>query len=1013
MSQVQEIVAAVLESRMRTSSRKPLLHKVNLELEDEGLAELSEEQLVEVLCDQDPNALARIRFQVLISKWDGAASDEEWTEGSERHSAVRRSLEMNRLGFSPEAAGRLNAVFPREPSSVMIVDTEGDWEPWYDAARRGQRDFYWRAYSGLLRSKGWSETTLNKLDDATDAVVGRLADPTWSAPYQTKGLVVGYVQSGKTANFTGVVAKAIDAGYRLVIVLTGTIELLRQQTQRRLDMELVGRENILGGIDMTDSERLAETDYADDKDWPQGFLEHGVAIHTVKDIPVIRRLTTSTEDYKRLKQGLATLDFRTGHELADPARPLFDPVNLFGSDVRLVVIKKNVTALKKLVHDLKDIHTRHAEIPALIIDDEADQASVNTRKPKTKAELQEAQKEKDERTAINEQISKLLILLPRAQYLGYTATPFANVFVDPEDSEDIFPKDFILSLERPGPYMGASDFHDLDFDPETSKTLANSNEKAYVRDVYGDPDSEKRTAELQRALDSFVVAGAIKVFRDPSLKRFRHHTMLVHDSVKRGDHDLEAKRIREMWKTSGYDTPAGMARLAAVYEEDFLPVTRALLERGIVREDEAALPATFMDLRSELGVAIQRISSGLSPVIVVNGDSEKDYMKAAQDGLDFQASDVWKILVGGTKLSRGFTVEGLTTTFYTRRTAQEDTLMQMGRWFGFRDGYRDLVRLFIARAVPGPSGKTFDLYEAFEAAVKDEEAFREELRRYAVMNESGQPQVRPQDVPPMVFQHLTWLKPTSATKMYNANLTSRGTGGKFEDFTTLADRGDGSVNASHLALVRPLVDALDQVGTFGDPDEPAGRFEARYGIVPAEEVLDILEQFGWAGAGWFDPSARFARGAVRAGTLVDFAVVLPLLKDRVDIRTTTGMTVPVLKRVRRQPPRQGFSGSSFRQRGSIEGIAGSPSPSTRTGGLGGELARSLDTGTRGGLLLTFAADTGVRDVRPADLDPQATDPRDIATMFHWALPYAVAPRGKIGFTALKSGGPAIVDVPKG
>lgn len=1009
MSRVQEIVAAALENRARTNSRKSLLHKVNLELDDEGLSELTEDQLVDVLCDQDPNAPARIRFQVLVSKWDGAAPEEEWTQGSERHSAVRRALEMERLGFSPAATGRLNGVFPREPSAVMIVDTDGDWSPWYDESRRRQRDFYWSAYSGLLRSKGWEEATLTKLDSATDAVVGRLADPTWPAPYQTKGLVVGYVQSGKTANFTGVLAKSIDAGYRLVIVLTGTIELLRRQTQRRLDMELVGKENILGGIDTSDEERLSETDYADDKDWEHGFLEHGVAIHTVKDIPVIRRLTTSKEDYKRLKQGLATLDFRTGHELVEPGKPLFDPVNLFGSDVRLVVVKKNVTALKKLVQDLKDIHTRHPEIPTLIIDDEADQASINTRRPRTTHEEKEAARERDERTAINRQISHLLALLPRAQYLGYTATPFANVFVDPEDTEDIFPKDFILSLERPGPYMGASDFHDLDLDPETPKTLANSNEKAYVRDVYGDPESGQRDSELQRAIDSFVIAGAIKVFRDPTLKAFRHHTMLVHDSVQRGEHQIAAKRIREMWKSAGYDTAAGMARLAAVYSEDFVPVTRALLDRGVVTESDAALPTNFMDLRRELGVAIGRISSGLSPVIMVNGDSEKDYVRAEQDGLDFQGSDVWKILVGGTKLSRGFTVEGLTTTFYTRRTVQEDTLMQMGRWFGFRDGYRDLVRLFIARAVPGPSGKTFDLYEAFEAAVKDEEAFRAELRRYAVTDDSGRPQVRPQDIPPMVFQHLPWLKPTAPSKMYNASLVSRGTGGKLEDFTALADRGDGSRNAEHFALVGTLLDSLSHEGTFGDPNNPADQFRAKYGIVDAERVLDILEQFRWASAGWFSPHAAFARDAVSGGTLKDFAVVLPLLTNQVEVRTTTGVTVPVLKRVRRPAPRQGFSGSSPRQRGAIEGIAGAVKPSVRGDGPGGELARTLNTGTRGGLLLTFAADTGVRDVRPADLDARATDPRDIATMFHWALPFAVAPNGRIGFTAHTPGGPPIVN----
>lgn len=1005
MSNTQQIVAAAVDVRLRVDSSKSLLHKVNRDLEDEDLPTLTENELVDVLCDRDPNAPARIRFQVLVSKWDGAAPEEEWTEGTARNSATRRSLALARLGFTEDVRPRINEAFPREPSAVMIVDDQGDWEQWYTPERRSQRDFYWKAYSGLLRDKGWPEDALNKLDNATDGVVGRLADPTWEKPYQAKGLVVGYVQSGKTANFTGVVAKAVDAGYRLVIVLTGTVELLRQQTQRRLDMELVGKENILGGIDSDDAQRLSETDYADDQDWEHGFLEHSVPIHTIRDVPAIRRLTTSKEDYKRLQQGIAALDFRTGHELVEPGKHLFEPVNLFGSDVRLVVIKKNVAALKKLVRDLKDIHTRRGEIPALIIDDESDQASVNTRRQKTAAE-------KKERTAINREISNLLGLLPRAQYLGYTATPFANVFVDPDDSEDIFPRDFILSLDRPAPYMGASDFHDLDADPDVPKTLDNSNEKAYVRDVYGDPDSDKRADELRAAMDAFVLAGAIKAFRDPTLKRFRHHTMLVHDSVMRSEHTAEADRIRSMWKTAGYDAPAGMQRLAELYERDFVPVTQALTRRGVVSEETAALPETFAQLRAPLGVALNRISKGMSPVIVVNGDSDKDFVRAVQDGLDFQGSDVWKILVGGAKLSRGFTVEGLTTTFYTRRTAQEDTLMQMGRWFGFRDGYRDLVRLHIARAVPGPRGKAFDLYDAFEAAVRDEEAFRGELRRYAVVGEDGKPQVRPQDVPPMVFQQLPWLKPTSPTKMYNARLVSRGAGASFEDFTVLPDRGDGRLNAEHFALVAPLLDALDGQGEFAESSN-GGEFEARYGVVEAGAVLDVLEKFHWARSDWFAPDAAFAREAVEAGTLKDFAVVVPLLKGVVEVCTTDGRTVPVVKRKRRKEPRPGFSGSSPRQRAAIKGIADARDSSGASAGLGGELARRLNTGTRGGLLLTFAADTGAEESLPSELNIAATDPRDIATMFHWALPHGVAPRGRIGFTTVRQGGPAIIDLAPG
>ncbi|MFJ1543575.1 Z1 domain-containing protein [Streptomyces sp. NPDC088246] len=161
------------------------------------------------------------------------------------------------------------------------------------------------------------------------------------------------------------------------------------------------------------------------------------------------------------------------------------------------------------------------------------------------------------------------------------------------------------------------------------------------------------------------------------------------------------------------------------------------------------------------------INSGGGPVIVVNGDTERDY---AQPDLDFDRTHrVWKTLVGGTKLSRGFTVEGLTVTYYRRTTQQADTLMQMGRWFGFRPGYRDLVRLYIGREEPMGKSKTVDLHEAFEAICRDEETFRSQLSRYAELVD-GKPQVTSAQIPPLMSQHLPWIKPSARNKMFNTEL---------------------------------------------------------------------------------------------------------------------------------------------------------------------------------------------------------------------------------------------------
>ncbi|MEQ4209647.1 Z1 domain-containing protein [Actinopolymorpha sp. B9G3] len=996
---------------------EPLLDEVNRYLTRSATPQIDESALVDILTTDDLNAAARVRFQILISRWNGA-TDEKWVAATVPHSAMRRALIHELLEFGHDARSRLDAAFPRDPGAIVIEGDGGAWKPWYDAARQAERDFYWKAYSGLLEADpGWDCGAIARLDGATTSVVRRLADPAWPERYQSKGLVVGYVQSGKTANFTGVIAKAIDAGYRLIIVLTGTVEILRRQTQRRLDMELVGVENILGGIDENNADQVATTDYHTDQDWIGGkFLRHGVPIHNLDHVPTIRRLSTFKGEYRRLKQGLSTLDFRAGHELADRGRPLYDPVNLFRSDVRIAVVKKNSTVLKRLVDDLSEIRAELGEIPTLIVDDEADLASVNTKKQKTQTP------EEKERTAVNRRIADMLGLLTRAQYVGYTATPFANVFVDPDDSEDIFPRDFIVSLERPVDYMGARDFHDLDADfGGEPKTIDNSNEKAYVRDLVAVDDADKRRPEIQKALDSFVLTGALKLFRRDTEHKFRHHTMLVHESVKQAEHAALAEEIREIWRRSGYDTGVGLTRLHDLYETDFAPVTAALHRRstsaarreGTPSPPTPSMPPAFDALRvgNWIGRALDLIDRGTSPVIVVNGAAEKDY---TQDALDFQGDDVWKILVGGAKLSRGFTVEGLTVSYYTRRTLQADSLMQMGRWFGFRKGYSDLVRLFIGRNVPAPRNQLVDLYEAFEAVIRDEEDFREELERYAAINEeTGHPQITPEDVPPMVFQQVPWLKPTATNKMYNAELTQEGIGGKLRDFSRQPERGDGSTNANHFELIAPLLDSLTDTGTFRycDVNNKQVTYEARYGIVSAESVCDTLAGFRWMPNYTFIPTLTFMREAINAGSLTDFAVLLPNLAG--GSQQTIGSRadrLQILTRTRRTDgTRGGFSGSSPRQRPAIETIAGK-----RAGGVpltsGGPLAVELRRPTRGALLLTLALDTADQKARASTLPPGTTiATKDIASLFSLALPYDCAPSGRIGFRTRKSDAGAIVD----
>ncbi|MFC9232778.1 Z1 domain-containing protein [Streptomyces decoyicus] len=781
-----------------------------------------------------------------LTQWDFDA-EASWTD-TEPRTDSRRAAVHKLLGLEAETCKALDALIPVSTLAGPVVISQ-EFTPWRATKAYQGHDWYWPKYAGHLAAKGWPDDAVADLGEAAERVVERLADPTAEAAYQSKGLVVGYVQSGKTANFTGVIAKAVDAGYRLVIVLGGTLNLLRAQTQRRLDMELVGRENILRHTEEVHS------DYYTDNAWlEEKFLSHGGRPSTLGAFDIIR-LTTRADDYQPLAQGIGELAI----EKQDSSRRLYDPVNLHSSAARLMVVKKNKSVLTKLVNDLKRVGGLLDEIPVLIIDDESDEASVNTTSPK---------KPGAERTAINAAIAQLLQLLPRAQYVGYTATPFANVFIDPSDKADIFPRDFIISLDRPHGYMGVQDFHDLDSDvPPEERNVANSQEKAHVRDIGTDLiGDDAEDTSLREAVDMFVLTAAMKLYRETKelgYGYYRHHTMLVHESRLTADHRELLNRLRRLWLTGGYAGPTGHARLRDLFERDLLPVSR-------VRADGFAVPASYDDLVPYVGTAWQNIGGDDRPVIVVNGDQDIERGEA-----DFDGSRIWKILIGGQKLSRGFTVEGLTVTYYRRRAGNASTLMQMGRWFGFRKGYQDLVRLYIGRNEASGKSKEMDLYEAFEAICRDEEIFRDQLRQYSVMID-GYPQVTPADVPPLVSQHL--LKPTSPNKMYNTRrvLAEICSPGKWEE--PAAYPATAQDIRTNTRLWTPVLDSLSPASTtFSHPDPKTGRihqFAALTGLLPAEDVMAVLRSLKWCADHQFAPYRAYLEGITKSPSQVDDWLVI-------------------------------------------------------------------------------------------------------------------------------------------
>lgn len=516
---------------------------------------------------------------------------------------------------------------------TLIVDDE-DFEPWLHDKKTSEHfePYFWSRYEKLLLQNGFAPPVVSSIDNVTDKIVGRLGNPDKEGVWYRRGMVVGHVQSGKTANFIGVVNKASDVGYKLIIVLAGMQETLRSQTQERVDEGYIGQDSSKKNI-VNFSESLV-----------------GVGNFNHAKIPY-----TFTSRHK---------DFDDKHNFR---------VEKY-ADATVLVVKKNARVLEKLRDWLKknnsNIDGTISNLPLLLIDDEADHASVNTNDP-----------EKDP-TTINKRIREILNLFHRKCYLAYTATPFANIFIDPstEDDmygDDLFPKDFIISLDPPSNYVGSEKIFGDEAD--------NLN---IIRDI-GDiediiPLKHKKDQKipclpesLEKAVYSHIISKAIRILRGQTNK---HHSMLVHLSRYK---DVQ-KEVFDLIVQFRQDIEKGVRYYYKLQKDEALnnPYMKDLY--SMWENDFSIMYSEWNDIQEKLLEA-----SASMQVMLINGDSPDslDY-KAYKNGLNV-------IAVGGDKLSRGLTLEGLATSYFYRSTSMYDTLMQMGRWFGYRDGFADLCRIYL------------------------------------------------------------------------------------------------------------------------------------------------------------------------------------------------------------------------------------------------------------------------------------------------------------------------------
>lgn len=516
----------------------------------------------------------------------------------------------------------------RTAGTVRIVGTEPLEASWTDRMGPGSWP-NWRRLEAMLRADPkWGPRQVDSVAADSLRVLRHLHDPRHAVPFQDRGLVVGYVQSGKTANYTAVAARAADAGYRIVIVLSGIHDSLRCQTQSRLERELIGR-------------------------WPDGG-----PLTDVNGGPGWVPLTTPDADF----QGC-------------------DADVLRSSASFLVVAKKNVAVLAKLDRWLEAAADFLPGMPVLLIDDEADQASINTRgnRPLDAAVSDDEEDQAPSRT--NALIRSILKRAPKAAYVAYTATPFANILINPlavdrQVGDDLFPKDFVVQLPRPDGYTGTEELFGV---------------AAQGRDVLRTvPDGDVRGLRAPRrrrsagivlqaappplpdtlcdAILAFCIAGGVRSLRPGQAGK--PHTMLVHVSQRTDDQERVADGILaqlELWR----EAERQGQRLEPLFEQAWAA------NRGGVDApaDDAAV------IRASMAVMRQLV------VLVLNSVTGEDLEYEDKPGRHI-------IAVGGNRLSRGLTLEGLTVSYFLRTASMCDTLLQMARWYGFRTGYEDLIRIW-------------------------------------------------------------------------------------------------------------------------------------------------------------------------------------------------------------------------------------------------------------------------------------------------------------------------------
>jgi hypothetical protein len=736
---------------------------------------------------------------------------------------------------------------------------------WLNSARK--KDWkYWQRYRIMIERK-LSLKVVDSLDESTDIVLGLLEDPEREGGWDRRGLVVGHVQSGKTGHYTGLICKAADAGYKIIIVLAGMHNNLRSQTQIRLD------EGFLGYETSANSENLR----------PIG----------VGEIDTEQRIRPNFAT-NRSERG----DFNTALSRNLGITPEEKPW--------LFVVKKNKTVLTKLLRWIKNhVANSHDQetgrkivtnLQLLVIDDEADHASVDTGVIELNSDGNPD--EEHQPTAINSLIRSILHSFTRAAYVGYTATPFANIYIHHRsatinEGPDLFPSAFIHNLAAPSNYIGPSQMFGTSSEEDSNRGLqlvrtiddfeGSNGEMGWMPLKHKNGHIPLYRGEntippsLEDAIFSFLLACSVRQLRG---QKNQHSSMLVHVTRFNSVQNIVCKQIEEFVRqlkqrlTRRIDYEGPLKKLKRLWEEDFVPATVK------IRKDSP-------DTAIEIDIIWEAINEILPDVIsdiqvrTINGTA-----KDALDYVEHEGTGLKVIAIGGDKLARGLTLEGLCVSYFLRASKMYDTLMQMGRWFGYRPGYQDVCRLFT----------TNELMEWFGHIADAAEELREE---FDLMASSGG---TPRDYGLKVASHSVMMI-TSRLKMREAKTLLLSFSGQLLETIALF--------RNSVTLEKNLDAAISLISTLNDPEiNPVRNRNDKkqkwqgylWEKVPASYILDFLNEYETHPEALKVDSrmiAEFIQSMMREGELTQWTVVLIGGGEGTSQKFTNSISVNMLERTKK------------------------------------------------------------------------------------------------------------------